>query len=92
MRTSARTPARIPGILAGLALAVGGVVFAAPAAHADSEDCVQHLMQQNVQITDAVKKACYQGQSEEETTCTSGLQGAGVTEGVAAQACKVARQ
>ncbi|WP_274390288.1 hypothetical protein [Streptomyces adustus] len=38
-----RPSARIPGVLAGLALALGGVALAAPAAHADLRACENHV-------------------------------------------------
>ncbi|MFD9303341.1 hypothetical protein ACFWCB_11910 [Streptomyces sp. NPDC060048] len=87
MRSSAR---RIPSLLAGLALAVGGLVLAAPAAQADSQACEQHVTQKNAQVTDAVRQACYQGQIGNQTSCTGSLDAAGISKDVAAQACRMA--
>ncbi|MEV7616878.1 hypothetical protein [Streptomyces sp. NPDC089799] len=91
-----RSSARIPSILAGLALAVGGAVFAAPAAHADVQDCVQMVANQNVQVTDAVQKACYQGQNSPsgsgESSCDAALEKAGATRDLATQACRAAQK
>ncbi len=88
-----RSSARIPSILAGLALAVGGIAFAAPAspaAHADIQACEQHVGQQNAQVADAVRQACYEGQIGNQTSCTASLDAAGISKDVAAQACRAA--
>ncbi|MBW5482848.1 hypothetical protein [Streptomyces bambusae] len=89
-----RSSARIPGILAGLALAAGGVVLAAPAAHADMEACAQYVSQhggqQSAQTMDVVRQACYQGQIGNQTSCTASLDEAAVSKDVAAQACRAA--
>ncbi|MEV7519228.1 hypothetical protein [Streptomyces sp. NPDC091371] len=87
-----RSSARIPSILAGLALAVGGSVFAVPAAHANSQQCEQYVAQQKLQVTDDVRQACYQGQIGNQTSCSATLTGAGISKDVAAQACRVAPQ
>ncbi|MFB7180050.1 hypothetical protein ACFCYI_20430 [Streptomyces sp. NPDC056257] len=85
-----RPSARIPGILAGLALAVGGAVFVAPAAHADSKACEQSLQQHKVQVTDDVRQACYEGQIGNQTSCSASLTEAGISKEDAAAACQVA--
>ncbi|MFE9930697.1 hypothetical protein [Streptomyces sp. NPDC005533] len=85
-----RPSARIPGLLAGLALAVGGAVFVAPAAHADGKACEQSLEQKNVQVTDDVRQACYEGQIGNQTSCSASLDAAGVSKKDAANACQVA--
>ncbi|MFG2981581.1 hypothetical protein ACGFYQ_10025 [Streptomyces sp. NPDC048258] len=85
-----RSSARIPSILAGLALAVGGIVVTAPVAHADIQACEQHVGQQNAQVKDAVRQACYEGQIGNQTSCTASLDEAGISKDVAAQACQVA--
>ncbi|MEU9162659.1 hypothetical protein AB0D29_20590 [Streptomyces sp. NPDC048424] len=85
-----RPSARIPGILAGLVLAVGGAVFTAPAAHADMKACEQSLAKKNVQITSDVVQACYEGQIGNQTSCSASLTEAGVSKEDAANACQVA--
>ncbi len=87
-----RPSARIPSILAGLALAVGGVVFAGPAAHADAKACEQSLAAQKIQVTDVVRQACYEGQIGNQTSCSASLDEAGISKEDAAQACRVAPQ
>ncbi|MER6196921.1 hypothetical protein ABT234_06020 [Streptomyces sp. NPDC001586] len=87
-----RPSARIPGILAGLALAVGGAVFVAPAAHADMKACEQSLEQKKVQVTDDIRQACYEGQIGNQTSCSASLTEAGVSKEDAANACQVAPQ
>ncbi|MFB7462656.1 hypothetical protein ACFCZ1_03940 [Streptomyces sp. NPDC056224] len=88
-----RSSARIPSILAGLALAVGGVLFSAPAstaAHADSQACEQYVAQHNAQVTGTVRQACYEGQIGNQTSCTASLDEAGISKDIATQACRVA--
>ncbi|MFD9376433.1 hypothetical protein ACFWBH_12995 [Streptomyces sp. NPDC059999] len=85
-----RSSARIPSLLAGLALATGGVAIAAPAAHADIQACEQHVTQKNKQVTDAVRQACYQGQIGNQTSCTASLDAAGISKNDATQACRMA--
>ncbi|MCJ1679268.1 hypothetical protein MTF65_18345 [Streptomyces sp. APSN-46.1] len=85
-----RPSTRIPGILAGLALAVGGIVFAAPAAHADIKACEQVVAQQGKQVTGDVTQACYVGQIGDQTSCVSSLEGAGVSNKASADACRAA--
>ncbi|MCX5071268.1 hypothetical protein ACWGCI_04915 [Streptomyces sp. NPDC054949] len=85
-----RSSARIPSLLAGLALAAGGVVIAAPAAHADIQACEQHVTQKNKQVTDVVRQACYQGQIGNQTSCTASLDQAGISKNDATEACRAA--
>ncbi|MEV0412574.1 hypothetical protein AB0I68_17645 [Streptomyces sp. NPDC050448] len=88
-----RPSARIPGILAGLVLAAGGVLFAAPAATAaptSIQDCEQYLVQHGKQVTDAVGQACYEGQIGNQTSCAASLQAAGISANVASGACRAA--
>ncbi|WP_404959708.1 hypothetical protein [Streptomyces sp. 147326] len=87
-----RPSARIPSILAGLALAVGGAVFTVPAAHADSKACEQSLAAKKVQVTDDVRQACYEGEIGNQTSCTASLDEAGISKEDAANACRVAPQ
>ncbi|WP_328929689.1 hypothetical protein OG429_37345 [Streptomyces sp. NBC_00190] len=88
-----RPSARVPSILAGLALAVGGIALAAPAAtaaHANSQQCEQYVAQHNSQVTNDVRQACYEGQIGNQTSCTASLDEAGISKDVADQACRVA--
>ncbi|OKK21906.1 hypothetical protein AMK16_01220 [Streptomyces sp. CB00455] len=87
-----RSSARISSILAGLALAVGGAVFATPAAHADVKTCEQYVAQHKAQVADAVRQACYEGQIGNQTSCSASLDAAGLSKDVAAGACRVAPQ
>ncbi|MER5928799.1 hypothetical protein [Streptomyces sp. NPDC002054] len=91
MRPSTRIPARIPGILAGLVLAVGGFVFAAPAAQADQQACEsyvsQHVGKDSAEIKDAARQACYEGQIGNQTSCTASLEAAGVSRATSDEAC-----
>ncbi|MFJ6757603.1 MULTISPECIES: hypothetical protein [unclassified Streptomyces] len=86
-----RPSARIPSILAGLALAVGGAVFTAPAAHADMKACEQYVAKHDAKVTSGVAEACYQGQIGNQTSCTSSLTAAGASKDVAEQACEASR-
>ncbi|MFF3352727.1 hypothetical protein ACFYWN_08765 [Streptomyces sp. NPDC002917] len=86
MRTSARTA----GVLAGLTLALGGVVFAAPAAHADIPACTNMVQQTGVEVSDTVRTACTQGVHADLQGCVSALTGAGVPGGAANGACRMA--
>ncbi|MER7466886.1 hypothetical protein [Streptomyces sp. NPDC097981] len=88
-----RPSARIPGILAGLVLATGGALFAAPAATAaptSIQDCEQYVVQHGKQVTDAVVQACYEGQIGNQTSCTASLQAAGISANIAGGACRAA--
>lgn len=82
-----------PASSAGLALAVGGIALAAPAAtaaHANSQQCEQYVAQHNSQVTNDVRQACYEGQIGNQTSCTASLDEAGISKDVADQACRVA--
>ncbi|MGW5272613.1 hypothetical protein ACWEQP_08505 [Streptomyces sp. NPDC004044] len=86
MRTSARTA----GVLTGLTLALGGVAFAAPAAHADIPACTNMVQQTGVEVSDTVRTACTQGVHGDLQGCVSALTGAGVPGGAANGACRMA--
>ncbi|MGW6689508.1 hypothetical protein [Streptomyces sp. NPDC054961] len=88
-----RPSARIPSILAGLVLAAGGALFAAPAATAaptSIQDCEQYLVQHGKKVTDAVGQACYQGEIGNQTSCVASLQAAGISATDANGACRAA--
>ncbi|WP_374778126.1 hypothetical protein OG756_40195 [Streptomyces sp. NBC_01310] len=87
-----RSSARIPSVLASLALAVGGITVAAPAAHADMKACEQYVADHKGQVTDDVRQACYEGQIGNQTSCSASLTEAGLSKDVAAGACRVAPQ
>lgn len=52
----------------------------------------QSLAKQNVQVTDDVRQACYEGQIGNQTSCAAGLDEAGISKEDAAGACRVAPQ
>ncbi|MGW6576859.1 hypothetical protein ACWGAN_32470 [Streptomyces sp. NPDC054945] len=83
---------RIAGVLTGLALALGGAAFAAPAAHADVTACINQVERelQGGEAPDSVRQACYVGLTGNHEQCVSGLTGSGVTDGTAVSACRVA--
>jgi hypothetical protein len=86
-----RPSPRIVNILAGLAIAVGGLVIASPAAHAapaDIADCATHLSDQGVEVTDTARTACYVGLVGEQPGCVSALGQLGVADSIAAEACR----
>ncbi|WP_432175390.1 hypothetical protein [Streptomyces sp. Tue6028] len=85
-----RRSATIPSVLAGLALALGGVVMAAPAAHADIAACQDHVQNQGTEVTDDVRMACYVGLVGDQTRCVSDMAQAGVSNAVATEACRQA--
>ncbi|KJK58572.1 hypothetical protein [Saccharothrix sp. ST-888] len=87
-----RPSARIPSVLAGLALALGSVVVAAPAAHADLKSCQDYVQEQGTEVTDAVHMACYHGLVGDQPGCVSGLTQAGTARAVATEACLRAPQ
>nr|WSW59856.1 hypothetical protein OG513_15375 [Streptomyces sp. NBC_00998] len=87
-----RRSARIPGVLAALALALGGLAVAAPAAHADIEACQNIVQLQGAEVTDAIRIACYVGLVGDEDGCAKGLTQAGVAGIVATAACREAPQ
>ncbi|MFE2698707.1 hypothetical protein ACFXKI_45905 [Streptomyces mirabilis] len=87
-----RRSARIPSVLAGLALALGGAVIAAPPAHADIAACENHVQDQGSEVTDAVRMGCYVGLVGDQSGCVGDLARAGVADAVAAEACRQAPQ
>ncbi|MFJ3877882.1 hypothetical protein ACIPW5_10525 [Streptomyces sp. NPDC090077] len=92
MRTSTRTPARLAGALAALALALGGAGLAAPAAHADERACINQVERElrGGEAPDYVRTACSAGLGGDHDLCVSGLTKGGVTNGTAVSACRVA--
>ncbi|MCX4526123.1 MULTISPECIES: hypothetical protein [unclassified Streptomyces] len=87
-----RTSTRIAGALTGLTLALGGVAFTAPAAHADVSACI-NAVERELQGGEApayVRMACSTGSGGDHARCVSGLTSGGVTNGTAVTACKVA--
>ncbi|GAA2626122.1 MULTISPECIES: hypothetical protein [Streptomyces] len=86
-----RPSARIPSILAGLALAVGGAVVVAPSAHADVLACEQYVAKHDSKVKDGVAEACYQGAIGNQTSCDSSLVAAGASKDVAQSACEASR-
>ncbi|MFF0548989.1 hypothetical protein ACFYUL_08530 [Streptomyces sp. NPDC004311] len=87
-----RTSTRIAGVLTGLTLALGGVAFMAPAAHADVTACINQVERElrGGEAPDYVRMACYVGLTGEHTQCVTGLTEGGVTNGTAVSACRVA--
>ncbi|MFD6873667.1 MULTISPECIES: hypothetical protein [unclassified Streptomyces] len=90
-----RTSTRIAGVLSGLALAVGGVAFTAPAAQAAQADvtaCINQVERelQGGEAPDSIRMACYVGLTGDEAKCVTGLTDGGVTNGTATTACRVA--
>ncbi|MFE3997050.1 hypothetical protein ACFXPW_35975 [Streptomyces goshikiensis] len=87
-----RTSTRIAGALTGLTLALGGVAFLAPAAHADVTACINQVERelQGGEAPDSIRMACYVGLTGDHAKCVSGLTAGGVTNGTAVSACKVA--
>ncbi|MFF4449424.1 hypothetical protein [Streptomyces sp. NPDC001502] len=86
-----RPSARIPSILAGLALAVGGAVVAAPSAHADVKACEQYVAKHAPKATDGAGEACYQGYIGNLTSCNASLVAVGASKDVASAACEASR-
>ncbi|OKI65628.1 hypothetical protein [Streptomyces sp. MJM1172] len=90
-----RPSARIPGILAGLVLATGGIVFAAPAATAAAptsvQDCEKYVAQHSGKKgTAGVGQACYEGSIGNQTSCAASLTAVGISANVASGACRAA--
>ncbi|MFE9842359.1 hypothetical protein [Streptomyces goshikiensis] len=96
-----RPSARIPGVLAGLVLATGGIVFAAPAATAATaataaaptsvQDCEQYVAQHSGKKgTAGVGQACYEGSIGNQTSCAASLTAVGISANVASGACRAA--
>ncbi|MCT9112539.1 hypothetical protein ACFWD7_31520 [Streptomyces mirabilis] len=83
-----RRSAFIPSVLAGLALALGGTVIAAPAAHADIAACENQVRDQGTEVTDAVRMGCYVGLVGDQSGCVGDLTRAGVAGAVAIEACR----
>ncbi|MFJ3827684.1 hypothetical protein ACIPWI_06905 [Streptomyces sp. NPDC090046] len=83
---------RIAGVLTGLALALGGAAYAAPAAHADVTACINQVERelQGGEAPDSVRMACYVGLTGDHEKCVSDLTAGGVTDGTAVSACRVA--
>ncbi|MBT2451424.1 hypothetical protein J7F03_31045 [Streptomyces sp. ISL-43] len=94
MRTSTRTSTRIAGVLAGLALALGGAALTAPAAHADVSACINQVERElkGGEAPETVRAACYGGLIGAEDECVSGLTADGVTKGTAEAACRAAAE
>jgi hypothetical protein len=84
------TAARITGVLTGLTLTLGGVAFAAPAAHADIPACTNMVKQTGVEVSDAVRIACTQGVHGDLQGCVSALTQVGTPGGAASGACRLA--
>ncbi|MET7530081.1 hypothetical protein [Streptomyces goshikiensis] len=89
-----RPSARIPGILAALVLATGGIVIAAPAATAAApagvQDCEQYVAQHGKKGTAGVGQACYEGSIGNQTSCAASLTAVGISANVASGACRAA--
>ncbi|WKV73584.1 hypothetical protein AW27_019910 [Streptomyces sp. PCS3-D2] len=86
-----RPSARIPSILAGLALAVGGAAALAPSAQADVKACEQYVAQHAPKATDGAAEACYEGQIGNQASCASSLVAAGAGKDAANSACEASR-
>ncbi|AQT72859.1 MULTISPECIES: hypothetical protein [unclassified Streptomyces] len=86
-----RPSARIPSILAGLALAAGGAVVAAPSAQADVKACEQYVAQHAPKAVDGAAEACYEGQIGNLTSCVSSLVAVGASKDAANAACEASR-
>ncbi|KOU34633.1 hypothetical protein ACIF8W_21500 [Streptomyces sp. NPDC085639] len=86
-----RPSARIPSILAALALALGGAVITAPSAQADVKACEQYVAKHAANVTDGVAEACYQGYVGNLTSCNSSLVAVGASKDVASSACEASR-
>ncbi|MFD3326872.1 hypothetical protein [Streptomyces sp. NPDC058701] len=85
-----RTSTRAVGVLAGLALTLGGAALAAPSALADIPACTDMVEQAGVTVTASVRTACYQGVVSDLQGCRNGLAAAGVPGGAATAACLAA--
>ncbi|WP_328776198.1 hypothetical protein OHU17_17720 [Streptomyces goshikiensis] len=90
-----RPSARIPGILAGLVLATGGIVAAAPAATAAAptsvQDCENYIAQHSSKKgTAGIGQACYEGSIGNQTSCAASLTAVGISANVASGACRAA--
>jgi hypothetical protein len=87
-----RPSPRIVSTLASLAVALGGIVIASPTAHADLADCASYLQDQGHEVTDATRMACYVGLVGDQRGCASALTQRGMSDSVAAEACRRAAQ
>lgn len=87
-----RPSPRIVSTLAGLAIALSGIIVAAPAAHADLPACHTYLQEQGVEVTDAVRLACYVGLVGHQGECASALTLVGASDSVATEACRRAAE
>ncbi|MFJ3926132.1 hypothetical protein [Streptomyces sp. NPDC090022] len=89
-----RPSARIPSILAGLVLAAGSTLIAAPAATAAAptsiQDCQQYIVKHGKQVTEGVTQACYQGSIGNQTSCVSSLEAVGLSADISGGACRAA--
>ncbi|MFJ3203988.1 hypothetical protein [Streptomyces sp. NPDC086989] len=89
-----RPSARIPSVLAGFVLAVGGALLAVPpvgaAAPTSVQQCEQYVVQHGKQVTDGVGQACYEGQIGNQTSCAASLQAIGYSADIASGACRAA--
>ncbi|MFB6827305.1 hypothetical protein ACFCXA_37595 [Streptomyces virginiae] len=86
-----RPSTRVPSILAGIALALGGAVVAAPSAHADVKACEQYVAQHAPKATDGAGEACYQGYIGNLTSCNASLVAVGASKDAAQSACEASR-
>ncbi|GAA1569114.1 MULTISPECIES: hypothetical protein [Streptomyces] len=87
-----RPSPRVPGVLAGLVLAAGSVLFAAPQASATGvQDCQEYVASHGKPASAAVAQACYEGSIGNQTSCVASLEQAGVTADVAGSACRASR-
>ncbi|MFE2928498.1 hypothetical protein [Streptomyces goshikiensis] len=89
-----RPSARIPGILAALVLATGGIAAAAPAATAaptSVQDCEKYIAQHSSKKgTAGIGQACYEGSIGNQTSCSASLTAVGVSANTASGACRAA--
>ncbi|MEV6678917.1 hypothetical protein AB0N09_18965 [Streptomyces erythrochromogenes] len=92
MRTSTRTSTRIAGVLAGLALALGGAALTAPAAHSDEHACINAVETElrGGEAPASIVQSCYVGLTGGSEQCQKGLTASGVTQKTAENACDVA--
>ncbi|MET9977650.1 hypothetical protein ACFYOI_14710 [Streptomyces microflavus] len=79
---------RLTAVLGGLALAVGGLLVTAPAAHADSDSCVSYL-ERFGQAEEDIRPACDTGARGDYFECLGFLEDI-VEPRVAVQACRLA--
>ncbi|MDH6126756.1 hypothetical protein [Kitasatospora sp. GP82] len=82
-----RPSPRIVSALAGLAIAAGGIVISAPAAHADLGDCTTYLQSRGFETTDVARTACYYGLVGNQSGCVKELTQLGIQDSVATEGC-----